>query len=108
MPRSDQTPIQRRGFQLEKLDGETLLYRHSVKKLIYLNQSADAVWGLCDGQRTVQEIIEILVGAYPEAADIVAADVHEALDNLVREGALRMTDHPGQTQSGQNGSSAKA
>jgi len=29
---ADDIPIQRRGFQLEELDGETLLYRHSLKK----------------------------------------------------------------------------
>ena len=108
MPRSDLTPIQRAGFQLEKLEGETLLYRHLLKKMIYLNQTADAVWSLCDGQRTVQDIIGILVGAYPEAADIVAADVREALDNLVREGALRLTDGPGQEKLGSDNSSTKA
>jgi hypothetical protein len=98
MSDSDAIPIPRKGFQLEELDGETLLYRHSLKKLIYLNESAASIWKLCDGLRTVREIARLLADAYPEAGDAVAADVDDAIDNLVREGALRMTDQSGELQ----------
>lgn len=98
MSDSDAIPIPRQGFVLEELDGETLLYRHSLKKLIYLNQSAAAVWKLCDGKRSGREIARLLADAYPEAGNIVAADVRDALESLTREGALRITDHPGELQ----------
>jgi hypothetical protein len=91
---SDAIPIPRKGFVLEELDGETLLYRHSLKKLIYLNDSAASVWKLCDGERSAREIACLLADAYPEAGEVVAADVGDALERLVREGALRMTNQP--------------
>jgi coenzyme PQQ biosynthesis protein PqqD len=94
MPLPDAIPTPRSGFQLEHLDGETLLYRHSLKKMIYLNESAASVWKLCDGQRTVDEIVNLLLQAYPEVADSLARDIDEALDHLVREGALRMSGQP--------------
>jgi Coenzyme PQQ synthesis protein D (PqqD) len=83
-------PTPRRDFSLQQMDGETLLYRRSLKKTIYLNESATAVWQLCDGRRTVQQVVDILANAYPEAHAEVAADVNDAIDNLFREGALRL------------------
>ncbi len=83
---------------LEELDGETLLYRHSLKKLIYLNASAASVWKLCDGKRSAREIAGILADAYPEEADTVTTDVSDALDGLIREGALRIADQPAEIQ----------
>lgn len=97
---SDAIPIPRKGFQLEELDGETLLYRHSLKKLIYLNESAALVWKLCDGKRTVREIVGLLADAYREAGDTVAVDVGDTLDGLVREGALRTANEPEDLQPG--------
>ncbi len=103
---ADDIPIQRRGFQLEELDGETLLYRHSLKKLIYLNESAASIWRLCDGKRTAREIANLLTDVYPEAGDIVAAEVADAIDSLVREGALRMAHRPDELEPDAVGNSA--
>lgn len=104
---SDTIPIPRQGFQLEELDGETLLYRHSLKKMIYLSESAAVVWKLCDGERTAQEIVNLLADAYPESRDNVIADVVAALDSLVREGALHMTSRASRADSnGPSGSEA--
>lgn len=94
MTPSDAIPIPLSGFQLEEMDGETLLYRHSLKKLIYLNESAASIWKLCDGQRSVQDIVALLADAYPEAANTLPVDVDEALELLLREGALRLSDQP--------------
>lgn len=85
-------PVPRSEFQLEELDGETLLYRHSLKKLIYLNESAASVWKLCDGRRTVEDIGALLAQAYPEIAGSVLTDVDGAIESLVLEGALHIGD----------------
>jgi len=75
---------------MEEVDGETLLYRATSKKMIYLNDTASAIWQLCDGERKVSDIVDVLAGAYPDARAAIAADVRDALDMLVREGALQI------------------
>lgn len=75
---------------MEEVDGETLLYRAASKKMIYLNDTASAIWQLCDGERKVSDIVDVLAGAYPDARAAIAADVRDALDMLVREGALQI------------------
>jgi pyrroloquinoline quinone biosynthesis protein D len=82
-------PIPRKGFRMEEMDGETLIYRHSAKKTIYLNDSAAAIWQLCDGQRSIKAIVDMLADAYPDKRDELVADVIEAVERLHREGALR-------------------
>jgi pyrroloquinoline quinone biosynthesis protein D len=95
----DSVPTQRLGVRLEEMDGETLLYRHTTRKSIYLNESATVVWKLCDGRRTIQQIIDVLADAYPDARPSITADVRYAVNGLVREGVLRLQtpDSPKET-----------
>jgi coenzyme PQQ biosynthesis protein PqqD len=81
-------PKQAFGFFVEEMEGENLLYRLGGHKAIHLNDTATVIWKLCDGNRTVQEIIDLLKNEYPGAETAVAADVREAIATLVREGAL--------------------
>jgi len=90
MAATNSIPTPRRGFIIKQMDSEILLYRHSLKKTIYLNESAAVVWQLCDGERIVQHIVDILADAYPDKRAQVAADVSGAIDSLCREGALRL------------------
>src|SRR5262245_15574266 len=81
-------PKQAFGFFVEEMEGENLLYRLGSHKAIYLNDTASVIWKLCDGSRTVQEIIDLLKNKYPGSETAVAADVREAIQLLVSEGAL--------------------
>lgn len=81
-------PNQHQDFQVELIDEETLLYQNQLKKVVYLNESAALVWHLCDGRRSVADIIELLVNSYPDTEDAVRADVIETIDSLVLEDAL--------------------
>ncbi len=87
-------PISRTEFILRQTDGKTVLYRQSTDKTIYLNESAAAVWQLCDGKRTVQQLAGLLADAYPEMRAEVVAGVNQAVDDLYREGALRLESRP--------------
>ena len=93
MTSPDAVPKQQLGYYSEEMDGEHLLYRLGGKKALYLNESAALVWNLCDGQRTMQEIVDVLKQAYPESEVDFAAEVSETVDRLVQEGALRV-DRP--------------
>ena len=81
-------PKQAFGFFVEEMEGENLLYRLGGHKAIHLNETATVIWKLCDGSRTVQEIIDLLKKEYPGSEPVVATDVREAIELLVSEGAL--------------------
>jgi coenzyme PQQ biosynthesis protein PqqD len=76
------------GVFVEEMDGETLLYRLGAHKAIHLNEMAAVIYRLCDGTRTVQEIIDVLRDQYPASEADIPADVTSALDMLAAEGAV--------------------
>jgi coenzyme PQQ biosynthesis protein PqqD len=80
------TPVD--GFQVENLDGEIVLLHPAHNLIIYINQTGALVWQLCDGRRSVDEIIEILSDAYPESKAEIAVDVPQTIQTLVSRGAL--------------------
>jgi pyrroloquinoline quinone biosynthesis protein D len=53
---------------------------------VRLNPSAAAVLELCDGQRSVDEIVGVLSSRYPEAE--VGDDVRELVDGMAQRGLL--------------------
>ena len=76
-------PVPRAGVRFEELDGEAVVYDRSGHKAIYLNETANVVWQLCDGQRTVAEIAALLAKEFPEAAAEIESDVSDAVDSMV-------------------------
>ena len=81
-------PARRAGFQLEEMDDEFLLFHPGGTQIIQFNQTAAVVWQLCDGQRTVDEIIRLLQEAYPEGAAQIDGDVQEVLNQCVNSGCI--------------------
>ena len=81
-------PIRRAGFRLEEMDDEYLLYYPGGTQIIQFNQTAAVVWQLCDGRRTVDEIIRLLQEAYPEAAVEIDGDVQEVLNQCINNGCI--------------------
>jgi pyrroloquinoline quinone biosynthesis protein D len=90
-------PRRHERYTVEWMDNESLIYRSPSKMAIYLNETATVIWKLCDGTRTVKEIIDLLVEAFPDAASDVRADVKETIDELVRDGALQLKPVPAET-----------
>ncbi|MCP5094028.1 MAG: pyrroloquinoline quinone biosynthesis peptide chaperone PqqD [Chloroflexi bacterium] len=81
-------PFQIAGFLLEKLDDELILLHPTGLTLIQSNESGSMIWQLCDGQRTVADIIQLLSAAYPESKDEIAADVVTTLNQFAKHGAI--------------------
>ena len=75
-------------FLLERLDGDILLYHPGLTKTIRLNETASAIWELCDGRHSVREIVELLGEAFPEAHPDVLADVEATVRRFADEGAV--------------------
>jgi hypothetical protein len=76
------------GFVIEEIEDEILLYRPSTHKAIHLNGTAAAIWKLCDGTRTIKDLVDCLISEYPSAQSSISHEVQEAIDLLLRDGAL--------------------
>lgn len=81
-------PRRRDDALLTHLDDETLLYHPEWMTGFALNESAFSIWQLCDGERTVAEIIALLQDAYPEAADAIPTQVEASLRALSSHGVV--------------------
>jgi len=73
---------------LEDMDGELLLYNPESAVTLHLNGPSMIVWQLCDGERTDQQIIEMVKEAYPQQAEQISGDVATVLADLHSQGAL--------------------
>lgn len=73
---------------VEDMDEEMVLYEAGSHRAIYLNETAAVVWKLCDGTRTVQELVQMLGENYPDARADLRRDIESAVEMLLREGAL--------------------
>jgi len=74
--------------EAELVDDEVLLYHPRRTAAVHLNPTAALVWGLCDGARTVADIIALLEASYPDAEPPVADGVAAALDSLQKDGMI--------------------
>lgn len=61
--------------------GETVLYDEAGDQLLVLNETGAAIWLLVDGERTVQDITEVVAGLL----DVDRAEVATALDSFLNE-----------------------
>lgn len=71
------------GFFMERMDEEIVVYHPTLTTSLYLNETGALVWQLCDGERTVTEIIELLCRMYPENAERIGPEVIALLDSFV-------------------------
>lgn len=76
------------GIVVEEMDDEILLYRPSTHKAIHLNGTAAVIWKLCDGTRTAKDLVGDLADEFPDAQPKISEEVQEAVDLLLRDGAL--------------------
>lgn len=85
-----ETPVLNADYHLEKIDNEILLYSLSGTKAVYLNETAALIWEVCDGRRTVEDIIGLLAQAYPQQEKQIGSDVIAAIQTLVENGAMSL------------------
>jgi hypothetical protein len=81
-------PVQ--GIELSEMEGEGILYWHEKATMLYLNESARVIWQLCDGARTVSEIVRALEAEFPEVANEVSLQVPETIEQFAAEGVLEL------------------
>ncbi len=74
-----------KDYLLERIDGEITVYHPTLTTAVYLNETGALIWELCDGSRTVSEIIDILSELYPESRNQIAGDVKEIIAQLIEQ-----------------------
>ena len=75
-------PIQAPGFKLEEMEEEVILFHPARTIVVHTNRSGGLIWQLCDGQRSVEQIIGLLRQMYPDSASEIAGDVERILRDL--------------------------
>ena len=83
-------PQRKPDYRLEMLDEELLLYHPSETKIFRFNETASLIWGLCDGEHSTEEIINLLSEAYPESAESIASDVETTLKEFLEQGCIEL------------------
>jgi len=79
---------------VEDMDGELLVYNPTTAATVHLNGPSSVVWNLCDGQSSVQTIIDALVETYPEQADQIPSDVTTVIKELLENKIIELVSVP--------------
>ena len=77
---------------VEDMGGDILLYHPATAKATQLNEYSRIVWQLCDGERSVGEIIESISQAYPDQAGQISEDVRWSIKMLSENQVLELTN----------------
>jgi hypothetical protein len=75
-------PQRRDDLSSVELDGEAVILDESSSELHHLNQSAAFVLALCDGSRTVEELVSELAATFAMPTAVMAAELDRALASL--------------------------
>lgn len=72
--------------QIDRVTGAAVLLH--PEGIVELSETADAVAQLCDGARSVPEIIGALAQEYEVDAEVLRADVQTCLESLAERGLI--------------------
>ena len=85
---TDRIAVPALDVAMEVIDGEVLLYHPQNPSAVYLNPTAAVVWGLCDGNRSIRAIIDVIRESYPDASESLPEEVLATLEQLQESGVL--------------------
>lgn len=78
-------------LNLVDLDGAVLQCQHQ-KKVFSLNRSAHAIWEMCDGSHSVEQISERLAEDYQLLVETILPDIQKTITQLMDCGLLKTGD----------------
>ena len=73
----------KKDFLIERIDGEITVYHPTLTTAVYLNETGALIWELCDGKRTILDIIGALSEQYPESRAQIETDVKTLITQLI-------------------------
>ena len=88
-------PLRRQGVRVDTTGDKPMLYDPVRDELHVLNDTALALWELCDGTTTPQEMINGICLLFTAVRDMVEEDVARALHEFTRAGLIEWRPDPG-------------
>ncbi len=73
---------------IEDMDGDLLAFNPVSTMTVHLNVPSSVVWRLCDEDRSVADIIDVLTQAYPAQVEQIAHDVVEVIEQLAQQALI--------------------
>lgn len=73
-------------YLLERFEDEIIVYHPTKAVSLYLNDTGALIWELCDGKKSVADIIAVLAELYPESVEQVERDVKAVISRLTSAG----------------------
>jgi hypothetical protein len=92
--RVDRLPRRRRDVRLYDKELRSFLVAPDQTVAHELNPTARAVWELCDGATTVDELADAVCELFPVTHEAAVADVVAVVDRFVTTGLVEWTDNP--------------
>lgn len=76
-------------YSLQEFEGESLLYSTAHTKTVYLNETASLIWQLCDGSRSVEQLVA-LIESEMESPGAISQDVMSTLTEFKKQGVISL------------------
>jgi len=73
------SPTPNKDVSLQRVGQEAILNDRRNGRAHVINESAAQIWELCDGQKTLDQIISAFAASYNVAASVVQEDVNYIL-----------------------------
>ena len=74
-----------------EIKGDISLFDAERDEVVVLNGTASDIWRLCDGEQTLDQIVELLARAYEREPEDIRTDVVATIDELTAAGFLPTT-----------------
>jgi Coenzyme PQQ synthesis protein D (PqqD) len=81
-------PLRNSDVWVRQTKGENAIYDPTSGSVHLLNETAQAIWDLCDGETTVDEMVTAIVELCGMHRDIVIEDVDRILTDFGTAGLL--------------------
>lgn len=81
-------PLRSPGVWLRQARGENVIYDPTTGSVHLLNETAQAIWDLCDGDTTVAEMVDAICTLTAMHRDVVVEDVDRILTQFGAAGLL--------------------
>ena len=67
---------------------EAVVVHQERAEALVLNEVGASFLELCDGERSVQQIIDLMLGQYDTGAEVLSEDIHEFILELYDSGII--------------------